>query len=617
MAGTPPWRTKLGLVNSAQWCLGQAALHEAAGGDDPNGALSAACRRIDPLLRGHARKRASAALLDAELESSRAGHPEVAARLAWLELSGENTADLATTAARFTECYVSGPAPRWLISASVLLLIAAVCATILFVKLAPDYLLDSELQRPSARAFITGGRPLTGTPEQQAFFRADLARFVMELDRSRPGQRGFVSRKHRAAFLQDIREELVADAGTRLGPSSALALDELLGVTLDHCLRHAGQALAIYATAQAFNRTLEALGLGLQLEANVLGDRVLIASFLVEWVQHYRSGPRRLRALRRTRLDSLSFSRGVLGFTTDGEDDARVLMDRIDAWLVRAVLPALAPGKRLRLADDELRRYDLPWVSALERTAANHARRQLGALVDDPEDVAALGATIQQRAAMFARFNQQLGSRGVTVYPPEGYGLDPQRYTAIRPALLPQQWRELESIQLRLDHGDLAATWRTVRAALGRSVERHEIQHLLDGSSMVMPPLPAPLPDLLEPGDDTAISAMRELSAYLAELARGHQVIKLNLALLTRFLLNDNFWGTPECYATLAMFTSLARTRGLSHGPLVVGGSIDRQAVATLVTALMAVPDDVLAAQTGGLWRELFGRPLAPLAMED
>ena len=61
------------------------------------------------------------------------------------------------------------------------------------------------------------------------------------------------------------------------------------------------------------------------------------------------------------------------------------------------------------------------------------------------------------------------------------------------------------------------------------------------------------------------------------------------------------------------IFAGLARELGLPAGPLVGGRRVDRDAVARVLSALLARPPADVAAAAARLWASLYGEALAQL----
>ena len=89
--------------------------------------------------------------------------------------------------------------------------------------------------------------------------------------------------------------------------------------------------------------------------------------------------------------------------------------------------------------------------------------------------------------------------------------------------------------------------------------------------------------------------------------------MRTNLWIFSRFVLNARAWGTVESYAALVLLDGLARELG-EHEPLVVGRTIDREALARVLLAVRRHPPREITRAAASLWAELFGEPLPPLA---
>jgi hypothetical protein len=140
---------------------------------------------------------------------------------------------------------------------------------------------------------------------------------------------------------------------------------------------------------------------------------------------------------------------------------------------------------------------------------------------------------------------------------------------------------------------------RTMRASLGRSTERHELQHQLDGASL--PCSGWVLRRLSRMGRDAQLLVNRELSAHLAQMAATGAPARLTLLRLYRFLLLGR--RVPEYHvAWLAL-------EAMSQGPHCE--ATDAGCLAELFLSLAARDDEALEARARTAWRELYGAELA------
>lgn len=140
------------------------------------------------------------------------------------------------------------------------------------------------------------------------------------------------------------------------------------------------------------------------------------------------------------------------------------------------------------------------------------------------------------------------------------------------------------------------------------SVERHELQHQIDGPLLR---LAAPVRRKLAGYTDAAIErANRELSAYVAQLTMEATPVHIGLVLPFRFaLLTDR--GTYHHAAVLALEALVARTIRDDRGrviPEALGAAFDE---------LAALDDQALRARATKAWEGLFGAELPPARLVE
>jgi len=180
------------------------------------------------------------------------------------------------------------------------------------------------------------------------------------------------------------------------------------------------------------------------------------------------------------------------------------------------------------------------------------------------------------------------------------------------------EWRELQRVVDALEEDVPRRAYALLEGAYLESVERHEVQHRLDYDQEDRS-LPARLEELAGPlevhdiENTRAKSANAEFSAYLAELARGPEVVKTNLALLSRFLFDRSHWGRAESYSALVIFEAMAHELGVEPESMLEGGSIQRDAVARSYLAMRANPASELSRAAAAAWQGAYGRSLPPL----
>jgi len=140
-----------------------------------------------------------------------------------------------------------------------------------------------------------------------------------------------------------------------------------------------------------------------------------------------------------------------------------------------------------------------------------------------------------------------------------------------------------------------------VQTAVTAKVERHELQHQIDG-----PLLPLATPVLRKLGgyaDEVKERVNRELSAYVAQCTMTEGSPKLALVIPLRFaLLQDR--GVYH-HAAVLLFEALA-ARKLRLGT----ARVNAPAMAEAYDELMAADDETIRARARAAYEELFDDPL-------
>ncbi len=411
-----------------------------------------------------------------------------------------------------------------------------------------------------------------------------------------------------------------------LGPGAAHALEDVLAAAARSADPRSPPGDALAQAVSALDDELAAAGIGYFADGDVVteidsGRRyVLVYTFRVAWVSVFGAGPATVRALQLRRLDRLSWSHTLLGFTRPTLRSAAVLLDQLEEQVVTLIAPALAPGAPVPLFDPEAP-HDAS-RAAVERRAGELVRAEYGALPGLDVDAAVrLGKLLGKRRALFASWEPLLAARGLTLAAPGKLRLPPGLRASLAGVVPPDDLTELTWIDTALDDQTRADAFVALREALASSIERHEVQHRLDALGPPQP-MPRALEALVGPldagGDDRsgAASAQAELSAYLAELARDARTPRVGLSLVARFLFDRRMHGAPESYAALVIVEGLADGLGVRVGtPLLTAGTIDRRAVAVVWEALVALPPERLREAARQLWERLFAAPLPELRL--
>lgn len=532
-------------------------------------------------------------------------------------------------------------APRWPLAFGALLL--AGTAVLVGVAVtrdddgADDPLRPSMARRvalPATGVFARGGVPDGADPALATALGERLPDFAIALDRwSRAvhaaDQREVVAA---AAAIDEAQTALLTpELVTALGEPAADKLAELLGRARDAAVVSDADADARatrYLTAiGAFNDALALAGHPFYLDGDVMeeggGDRgrriVIVYAFALAHVSLYRAGDRPVRALQLRRLDRLNWRHTLLGFTSPHHRDAIVLLDQVDQLLVSYVLPALAPNAEVELFDDASADPEAAWQRDVRARAGELIRTEYaGTRIDGPV-AARLGVLLGQRRALFERWQRALEPRGVALIEPRALRLpELDRYAQLLQGVAtPDELAELVAIEGELSGERTERVFAAVRDVIIASVERHEVQHRLDGERNDRP-IPQPLHRYV--GDDpTAVGAglaRDELSAYLAELARDELTPRVGLTLVVRFLFDRDRWATPECYAALAIVDGLATELGIVlPGDLVADGEVKREVVAHAYLAITARHPAELRAAARALWERVFRAPLPEISL--
>jgi hypothetical protein len=619
----------------------------------------AALRGLDPLLRGSARRRLREAHADAQLATrvrQGADGARHVLRLAYLLVAGVLPAraardDPSAIEAAYDEACRARPAPRMTVWWRTIGLGAAIVAAGAALAFAAGILprsahrgstpakLGVEATPAQRDAFADGGVPMA-TPGDAVIARAlgnDAPDFLIALDRRSRARREQAAARVEAAeaAMRDARSRALApDARAALGEAPSRALEALLDMALDAADKDDRTPEEFGRRAAAFDDALAAAGLGYFVDADVItevanGRRfVLVYFFRVARVDVWGTPSQTVRALWLRRLDKLNWSHALLGFTRPTNRNAAVLLDQLEEQILTLLGPALADTASMTLyepADSGAKDADrvLADREAVEAKAGEIARAELGAVPRiDRLAVAKLGRLLGQRHTLFQRWEALARPRGMTIVEPSQLRL-PEGFGKSLGGLVPaDDLAEMHRIDEALDDATRAQAFASLRDVLGRSVERHEVQHRLDALGQEPLRMPKALEERVgelmdEDGKERRIaaSARAELSAYLAELARDTRTPKLGLTMITRFLFDQRLHGTGESYAALTILEGLAgrfaSTAQLST--LLVNHKIDRHAVASAWFALVALPSQRLREEAGKLWQELFGLPLPEL----
>jgi len=383
-----------------------------------------------------------------------------------------------------------------------------------------------------------------------------------------------VSRRD-SAHVASARATLTSAAATQaLGSESVQRLAAVLHSVeaLPGAEAERTQRVDAFQNAVAgLDRALFAARLPYFVDAEVLfspAPQALPMSYYVQREARAKVDGKEHRVVRLWRLDDIAISQGLLGFTRPHTPAAIVLLDQIEADLVRFTLPAAAPLGQVELLDEETREKGEPWASELEGRAtkamAAHYRAVGGQL---GKDAIRIGTLLSRRRELVRKWSRLLRGQGfelrapTDLFPPESYS---QQLELRVPRADLNDWQDLHA-ELR----ERLPSFEALRDRFVQGVERHEVQHRIDYERglMPVPPLLCRIMGLDNPLDapygSLPARARDEASAFLAEVARPGDSPLLDVVILAHFMLDKQQLGGAYSYAALEVYGALAQALGM------------------------------------------------------
>lgn len=519
-----------------------------------------ALARIDWILRGRARRRLEAALLEAALATGVSDYSDPAAvrhvlRAAALIVRGEKAVALADPmkVAAAHESFEPAPPVTWPIATVVAGAVALATATT--VAAATAYVVkgppSTAYERPAPPApvgvFKDGGVPQRDPAIERALgeqLPALVATSAALAHDTAPDER------RRATLLAQLRAD---PAMTMHGPAIAGAWQNALDA-LEAWLPVAppnpawGEVSAdLRARLDLLSDALAHEQLGYYVDPEMLGDhprrRSGIHAYRIETIGFVRANDAKVRVIDVRRLGGPDGGGAMLGLTSEELETPVVLLDAIDHKVQSQLMPILG-GAPFALGDDA-------WSSRRGRALS----------------VAAGGA--------------------------------------IRRELLAALYTDAQS-------ADKAMT-RT-RQLVATSVRHHEAQHDLDKGGALAHPLPLARILSERKNEPFAVRARYELSAYLSQIASDTWLPQLTLWSLARHAFRRGGPRVEEQFVAVVAVEAMARQLGIaSPGPVVHGGEIDRDRLAALLAPMTGRTTVELRSAAAAAWAELFEEPLARL----
>ena len=350
--------------------------------------------RIDWILRGRARRRLEAALIDATLASGPATddpaeirHRLRAAALIVQRRTDCDLGDRGAVAAAYAELVAPPPARTPIVTVvaaltALVLMTALGTAAVRIVTTHPETSFTRPPPPPPVGVFRDGGVPLRDPAIEQVLASA-LPALVAHKVTDEAGRRREVAA---------LREPLAIAAH---GPRLAAAWREMIEAidawmdldSTDASYRTASEELR--ARIEVVSDQLAAVELGYYLDPEILAEhsrrRAGIYAYRIEQVAFVSANAKRVRVLDVRRLDHLGDDLAVLGMTTEELHDSIVVLDQIDAKVRTQLLPVLA-GAPYWLGDDVWARTRGRGIAV---AAGDAIRRELRVVLGDTPNVEA------------------------------------------------------------------------------------------------------------------------------------------------------------------------------------------------------------------------------------
>lgn len=555
-------------------------------------------RRFDPLIWLRGRRLLSSALDRAHLGTN--VHDALhLARIAFLNVAKGSPEsdfdDVAAIAAEQQAFAATVAVPRrgpWLTVSLVVLLAAS----------AAGALVAWRLTRPFDPRTSPDGRALS----------EHLTRFVIANSRADLALR---DQARASATGPAVRKALGAAPTDRLGElmDAAAALDTT---------RESGDRLTL--AAASLNRALFEQKRPYFVDTDVLPGPVkpqaALLGFYVERESLIQSGSETHRVVHLWRLDHLNLVQGYIGYTRPSMPAATVLLDQVEADLVRYVLPALADGQPMSLVDEaielEAESRGQSWVSSVNTRGGELVRGYFAAteLGRDPA-VRRVGELLARRRALVESWRKDLAGLGHVLRVPERLVPEADYAQDLSLRVPRAQLGEWDSLHAALLEPAPTVAFRRLRDFYVASVERHEVQHRIDFARGLFP-----IPEILckqlgvddpldSPEGSLRARAREELSAYLASVIASTHSPVLELVLLSRHVFVSR--GGTYWHAALAVFRGIGLELGLDVDGIIGRGVIRAERFAKLWAAVLEKPPAELRSAAERFYRQAHGAPLA------
>jgi hypothetical protein len=297
----------------------------------------------------------------------------------------------------------------------------------------------------------------------------------------------------------------------------------------------------------------------------------------------------KVTAMQLWRIDTVNVGYGYLGYTRPRTPFALVILNQIERELALYLLPALAPNRPFPVSGS----VSAPaWLSSIELELGKVVRSEFDESADTR--IAWVAQRLATRRALVLKWRELFPALGLSLRMPESY-LPDVRIEGDLSRRIPRtdldQWEDIER-DLKSDEARKAFV--RARETLAASVERHEVQHVIDYRSGLVP-VPDELAELVglrnpldAPPGSTAGRARDELSAYLAQIAESERP-RTDFVLAVRRVLEETV--DAYTYAGWALLLGVGKELGVDVDVLRTRGRLPpRDAFAGKVVELGNFP---------------------------
>jgi hypothetical protein len=352
--------------------------------------------------------------------------------------------------------------------------------------------------------------------------------------------------------------------------------------------------------------------------------RPVIYAYYIERESRLRGADRAVRALHVRRLDNLNIASAAMGYTKPSSTVALILLDHVESHLIQYVLPAVAAEGDTVLVDIESLDPESPWQKELRERSSAIVREAYASVAGvDPAVIQELGRLFYRRRELVRSWMKALDKQNIRLRTPSRLIPEASYAEELRGRVSGDGLREWNALHARLLEPDVLQAFEAVRDQYARSIEQHEAQHQLDYARTAnkMPPEVAVVMGLegveaLEEGSFNAY-VVGEVSAYLAEIARGPDSPALLLMVLLRSAFDAGEWGGAYCYAALAVLDAIGRELGLPDEKLTGSGRVRRDKVTSRFAAIAGKPSAEIRRAARRAWEGAFEAGLPDVTLEE